>query len=259
MSAISAAPPRSSATTGRPSSPARVAATPTSSGSGLGTDDAAQDRVRALLATDVPLVLDADGLAVGADAIRGRTAPTLLTPHAGEFRRLTGVDPAGTRWARRSRPPTTSESRSCSRVAARSSRRRTGRAIILRTGCPWLSTAGTGDVLGGAAGALLAALAKRGVDDSTLALTPVLPRATCTGSPAGSRATGRAAGSRRPAPGMGRRRPLGQSHRLTVPAHPRDCSTRRVGTKASRHAAYCSRWRMGRMGRGRWGAGPEKR
>lgn len=139
-------------------------------GSGLGIDVETQARVKALLATDVPLVLDADGLAVGADAIRGRTAPTLLTPHAGEFKRLTGVDPAD--------DPLGSALRAADDlgVTILLKGRRTlvaapgGIACIVRTGCPWLSTAGTGDVLGGATGALMAALAKRGHDPATLAL-----------------------------------------------------------------------------------------
>jgi len=138
-------------------------------GSGLGTDDAAQARVRELLATDVPLVLDADGLAVGADAVRGRAAPTLITPHAGEFRRLTGVDPSGDPLA-----------------AALAAARDLGVTVLLKggqtvvaapdgtarivDGCPWLSTAGTGDVLGGICAALLALLAKRGHAPATVAL-----------------------------------------------------------------------------------------
>ena len=40
-----------------------------------------------------PVVLDADGLNVldGVDALHARTAPTVITPHAGEFGRLTGT------------------------------------------------------------------------------------------------------------------------------------------------------------------------
>ncbi len=138
-------------------------------GSGLGTGPAEQERVRALLATDVPLVLDADGLAVGADAVRGRRAPTLLTPHAGEFERLTGVDPRGDPLgsARRAADDlgVTLLLKGLRTVVAAPG----GEARINATGCPWLSTAGTGDVLGGAAGALLAALTKAGHDRSTLA------------------------------------------------------------------------------------------
>ena len=56
--------------------------------------------IAALLRSDRPLVLDADGLNILAQVpevdLRGRSAPTLLTPHPGEFRRLfphlTGTD-----------------------------------------------------------------------------------------------------------------------------------------------------------------------
>lgn len=61
-------------------------------GPGLGWDH--DGLVESLLQTlDCPVVLDADGLnaAVGhLDWIRSRTAPTILTPHDGEFARLTG-------------------------------------------------------------------------------------------------------------------------------------------------------------------------
>ena len=138
-------------------------------GSGAGTDEAARDRVRELLAGDAPLVLDADGLAVGADALRGRRAPTLITPHAGEFRRLTGVDPAGDPLgsalaAARDLGVTVLLKGGVTVIAAPD-----GTARINLTGCPWLSTAGTGDVLSGACGAILAALVKRGHDPATVA------------------------------------------------------------------------------------------
>lgn len=69
-------------------------------GPGVGTDDAARDVLRTVLATDLPVLVDADGLTLlAADSapVRGRSAPTLLTPHAGEFARLTGVDPSDDR------------------------------------------------------------------------------------------------------------------------------------------------------------------
>src|SRR6185437_13924999 len=50
-------------------------------GPGMGTDDQARERLAAVLATDLPVLVDADG-------------PTLLTPHAGELGRLLRVDPA---------------------------------------------------------------------------------------------------------------------------------------------------------------------
>src|SRR4051812_39880974 len=58
-------------------------------GPGLGRGSVQAGLVRALLTqSDRPLVLDADGLtALGKDteALRGRSAPTILTPHPGEF------------------------------------------------------------------------------------------------------------------------------------------------------------------------------
>jgi ADP-dependent NAD(P)H-hydrate dehydratase / NAD(P)H-hydrate epimerase len=69
-------------------------------GPGIGTDQVARALVRDVLATDLPVLVDADALTVlAADPalVRGRSAPTLLTPHAGEFERLTGVDPADDR------------------------------------------------------------------------------------------------------------------------------------------------------------------
>lgn len=66
-------------------------------GPGLGCSDATEEIVcQVLSACPVPVVLDADGInLVGKhkDILRGRTSPTILTPHAGEFQRLTGRKP----------------------------------------------------------------------------------------------------------------------------------------------------------------------
>ena len=66
-------------------------------GPGLGCSDATEKIVcQVLSACPVPVVLDADGInLVGKhkDILRGRTSPTILTPHAGEFQRLTGRKP----------------------------------------------------------------------------------------------------------------------------------------------------------------------
>src|SRR5262249_35057426 len=63
---------------------------------GGGPDGGARDRPAAVLGTERPVLVDADGLTLLA-AERGllaRAAPTLLTPHAGELARLLGADPA---------------------------------------------------------------------------------------------------------------------------------------------------------------------
>src|SRR5215469_13623163 len=65
-------------------------------GPGMGTDEAARGRLAAVLATDLPALVDADGLTLVARerGLLARAAPTLLTPHAGELARLLGADPA---------------------------------------------------------------------------------------------------------------------------------------------------------------------
>lgn len=60
-------------------------------GPGMGMDAAAQRTFDEVVALPSQLVLDADGLSLAAKtmgALPARTAPTVLTPHAGEFARL---------------------------------------------------------------------------------------------------------------------------------------------------------------------------
>jgi hydroxyethylthiazole kinase-like uncharacterized protein yjeF len=131
-------------------------------GSGLGTDPAAAALVEAVLGTDVPVLVDADGITLLADRIdllRRRTAPTLLTPHAGEFARLTGTHRAEVEsdrlaHARRAAGDlgATVLLKGTTTVVAAAD----GQVRVNPTGTPWLATAGSGDVLAGACGALLA-------------------------------------------------------------------------------------------------------
>ena len=131
-------------------------------GPGLGTDARAQTLVTQALATDLPVLIDADGLTVLAahrELLR-RSAPTVLTPHAGELARLLDADRAEIEahrldFARRAAAElgaTVLLKGSTTLVATR------GEPVYVNpTGTPWLSTAGTGDVLSGLIGALLAA------------------------------------------------------------------------------------------------------
>lgn len=129
-------------------------------GPGFGTDDDAAERLAGILATDLPVLVDADGLTVLAarpELLDGRGAPTLLTPHAGEFARLTGSDPGPDRVA-------TVRALAADRgVTVLLKGRATlvahpdGRVMVDEAGSSWSSTAGSGDVLAGMAGALLAA------------------------------------------------------------------------------------------------------
>ena len=129
-------------------------------GPGAGTDDAAVELLGKILATELPVLVDADGLTVlseHSELVRGREAPTLLTPHAGEFARLTGEEVGADRLG------------AVAGLAAR-----WGVTVLLKgritlvaepdgtvfgndAGSSWAATAGAGDVLSGIAGALLAA------------------------------------------------------------------------------------------------------
>ena len=106
------------------------------------------------------MVVDGDGLtALGHDAaavLSSRTAPTVLTPHDGEFERLAG-DPPGTD---RIAAVRTLADRLGAVVLAQGpdhgGRRARWRCAARRAGDERLATAGTGDVLTGIVVALLA-------------------------------------------------------------------------------------------------------
>jgi len=131
-------------------------------GPGMGTDGAARDRLAAVLGTELPVLVDADGLTLVA-AERGllaRAAPTLLTPHAGELARLVGADPAEVE-GRRLEHARAAAAELGATVLLKGSTTviapaAGGPVLVNSTGTSWLATAGTGDVLSGLAGALLA-------------------------------------------------------------------------------------------------------
>lgn len=128
-------------------------------GPGLGTDDQARGLVREVLGSDVPVLIDADGLAVLADEpelVRDRDAPTVLTPHDREFARVFG-EPAADRLGAVVRAAGEIGATVLLKGEATIVAAPDGAVFINPTGSRWLATAGTGDVLSGLAGALLAA------------------------------------------------------------------------------------------------------
>src|SRR5579875_771360 len=139
-------------------------------GPGMGTGDDAAARLREVLASDLPVLVDADGLTILAAHREwlDRGAPTLITPHAGELARLTGADRADIE-ARRLEFARQAAADLGATVLLKGSttviadphgvaRDRSERDPVLvnPTGTAWLATAGSGDVLTGLAGALLA-------------------------------------------------------------------------------------------------------
>ncbi|MEU1984295.1 NAD(P)H-hydrate dehydratase [Nocardia sp. NPDC019395] len=129
-------------------------------GPGSGTDRIARDRLAEILATELPVVVDADGLTLLAeqpDLVRGRRAATVLTPHAGEFHRLTGRDPGP------DRAGAVRELAEDWQVTVLLKGRATliaepgGPLLVNEAGGSWAATAGAGDILSGVIGSLLAA------------------------------------------------------------------------------------------------------
>lgn len=138
-------------------------------GPGLGTGDAVAEEIRTVVAdAPVPLVIDADALTALGDVSSARTlldkrsAPSVVTPHDGEYARMTGSAPERDRLAAARRlaeaigavvllkGPLTVVARSgggCPDV------------LLADAGGPALATAGSGDVLSG----IIAAFLARGV------------------------------------------------------------------------------------------------
>ncbi len=132
-------------------------------GPGMGTDPAAADRLAAVLATDLPVLVDADGITILAarPELLPRTAPTLITPHAGELARLLGADRDDIE-ARRLHYATAAAAKLGVTVLLKGSTTVIAEpdaarpALVNPTGISWLATAGSGDVLSGLVGSLLA-------------------------------------------------------------------------------------------------------
>ena len=134
-------------------------------GPGLGSTAASNALVARAIALAVPLVLDADALNLVAHdpalraALRARSAPTLLTPHPAEAARLLGDDTARIAADRVGAARTLARELDAHVVlkgAGSVLARPDGRFDINGTGGPALATAGSGDVLAGMTGALLA-------------------------------------------------------------------------------------------------------
>jgi hydroxyethylthiazole kinase-like uncharacterized protein yjeF len=132
-------------------------------GPGIGTGPDAAALLAAVLASDVPVLVDADGLTVLAghrDLLR-RDAPVLITPHAGELGRLLSAD-RGDIEARRLHYVRAAAAELGVTVLLKGSTTviaspdDTQPVLVNSTGTSWLATAGSGDVLSGLAGSLLA-------------------------------------------------------------------------------------------------------
>jgi len=127
-------------------------------GPGLGTDDTAMALLSDVLRTDLPVIIDADAITLVARSpglVRGRSAPTVLTPHDREFARIAG-EPSADRLASVRRAAHDLGATVLLKGNATVIAGPDGVAYVNATGTPWLGTAGSGDVLTGLLGSLLA-------------------------------------------------------------------------------------------------------
>jgi NAD(P)H-hydrate epimerase len=133
-------------------------------GPGLGRDDdtTAQTR-RFAIEAPLPVVIDGDGLFAmawnaqgAATLLRNRTAPTVLTPHDGEYAVLAGTPPSVDRLVAARRLAADTGCVVLLKGPATVVADPHGAALVVTTGDARLATAGTGDVLSGIIGALLA-------------------------------------------------------------------------------------------------------
>ena len=130
-------------------------------GNGLGVAPDAAGEIRELVAgatsRGLPTVVDADGLtALGRDVSELVGPATVLTPHDGEFARLAGHPPGVDRLAAARRLAVDSGAVVLLKGRATVIATPDGSTLVTTTGDERLATAGTGDVLAGVIGALLA-------------------------------------------------------------------------------------------------------
>jgi ADP-dependent NAD(P)H-hydrate dehydratase len=129
-------------------------------GPGLGAGLAVADLVfRLLQASRLPIVLDADGLSVLKSYPQAveRAAPTILTPHPGEFARMLGVPTAEVQANREKLAVEFAGKSNVILVLKGAGTLVTDgrRLYVNRTGNPGMATGGSGDVLTGFIAALL--------------------------------------------------------------------------------------------------------
>jgi hydroxyethylthiazole kinase-like uncharacterized protein yjeF len=132
-------------------------------GPGFGTQPSAAMLLAEVLSSGLPVLIDADGITLLAahPELLPRSAPTLITPHAGELARLLRCDRASVE-ARRLEHARKAAAELGVTVLLKGSTTVIATAsgsppvLVNATGTGWLATAGSGDVLSGLAGALLA-------------------------------------------------------------------------------------------------------
>ncbi|MCI6287604.1 MAG: NAD(P)H-hydrate dehydratase [Lentisphaeria bacterium] len=134
-------------------------------GPGIGSEPGCADFVERLLPLELPLLLDADALNLlsrhpeWVELLQARRKATVLTPHAGELKRLTDMLKLKSEDYSRATLAVETAKRLNAYVVSKGARTLVtapdGRSSVNLSGCPALATAGTGDLLSGMTGAFL--------------------------------------------------------------------------------------------------------
>jgi len=133
-------------------------------GPGLGLSSSAKNLLKNWLKKDIPLVLDADALnliaahASLASALKKRTAPSVMTPHAGEAARLLKLTSEHIQQSREESLLQLAQTYHCTAVlkGAGTIINYNDQQFLNTTGNAGLASGGTGDVLAGMIGSLIA-------------------------------------------------------------------------------------------------------
>ena len=133
-------------------------------GPGLGLSSSAKNLLKNWLKKDIPLVLDADALnliaahASLASALKKRTAPSVMTPHAGEAARLLKLTSEHIQQSREESLLQLAQTYHCTAVlkGAGTIISYNDQQFLNTTGNAGLASGGTGDVLAGMIGSLIA-------------------------------------------------------------------------------------------------------
>jgi ADP-dependent NAD(P)H-hydrate dehydratase / NAD(P)H-hydrate epimerase len=142
---------------------------------GCGLTERPSKVVKQILPANCPLVLDADALNIvsklgTAESIASRTQPTILTPHIGEFKRLFTKIPTASKLVAAS----TAAQSSGAVILVKGARTviaHNGKSIVIPQSTPALARGGSGDVLTGLIGGLIATDSRLNIDLTEIVAT----------------------------------------------------------------------------------------
>jgi ADP-dependent NAD(P)H-hydrate dehydratase / NAD(P)H-hydrate epimerase len=135
---------------------------------GCGLTDRPSEIVKQVLTANCPIVLDADALNIisklGLDPVTNRLHPTILTPHAGEFKRLFADISITNKLTAAGAAAASSQATVLLKGARTVIAGADGRSIVIPESTPALARGGSGDILTGLIGGLIATNPQQNLD-----------------------------------------------------------------------------------------------